>query len=69
MRPPASPRLSVRSYLACDCGALSERRRQAGQLEGSSSWFCQANIIWNIGSCARLRGGRTISTTCSNGKS
>src|SRR4029077_12273949 len=31
--------------------------------------FCQTNITWNTGLCARLRGGRTISTTCSNGMS
>ena len=35
MRPPASPRLSVRSHLACETRRLVHRdRRQAGQFEG-----------------------------------
>src|ERR1700728_1774404 len=55
--------------MACARGALIGVVVRPGRSRPPSSWFCQANIVWNIGSYARLRGGRAISTTCSNGKS
>src|ERR1700691_4358263 len=55
--------------MACARGALIGVVVRPGRSRPPSSWFCQANIVWNIGSYPRLRGGRAISTTCSNGKS
>ena len=72
MRPPVSHNASDRSNLACTARTLRPpRSRPAPGSEGPPHWdaFCQANITWKSGVCARLRVGWISSTTCSKGMS
>ena len=73
IRPPSSQSASVRSNFALTCAEASPESSGPTARPGSSSLssgaFCHANSTWNRGVCARLRAGRTRSTTCSKGMS
>ena len=70
IRPSSSDSDSSRSNLAVTCGAASASASLSpGSSRRLAGAFCQANITWKSGLCARLRAGCTRSTTCSKGMS
>ncbi len=69
MASPSSFSKRLRSNWALACATSTGARLRPGRLSSQPGVFCQPNMTWNNGACARLRTGCTISTICSNGMS